>query len=828
MDKSLVRALFVLLLVAIGDSVSAQEPKLPPRPKDLDTALLAKAVTPPAADGHRLEIVDRATDEPIAGADVFVVEASAIEAVQRTLRDLQKALGNDQGALDTTIYHRLLAHWYGTRYQTGADGTVAVAPFDRGTVVAFAGDRFAAETFRKWPDQPPTIRLVAQEYYEVLVVDSSGKPAAEVPIGFGLLLNQGPLDSFFHAGVEGRTDGAGRLRVPRDRLQADQELTVQALVLTPDPIRAKLVCDAAGRQGAIPTLQLPPCGMVRVLLYDERERPIERLRSVELQEAKPEQQPGFQVRSARPSQQDRGSAHFRWVALGLKVRAVVGVEGVDGSLTHEQDGPTRAGELVVCGVRMTAANPILRLRALDPAGKPMVNATLGLARTSTKRFHGREITTDGEGRLQWTIDPEWLAADEAGQVLLIARGNGAKQTLYQGALAIDLADIQPGITDLGEVRFQEEPVVLGGVVVDPDGKPLAAVVVTTMMSHLSESRSTSRSSSGRALYFDHRVPTDAQGRFAIRELNPKEVPMRLTLVDPAWVLAETVDATPGETELTLRAVRPGTAELTLADPTHAGVLRFHLRAATDAAPDSYGERRATGAAWQNLVPGHYRLAVDTTDRHVDVLSDLDVPAGGACADPRLQKLDLTDRVRVIEVTVRGQAVLEGFQVQCIHLRGAGLGGNVHGATTDRTGKVRLVLPMQGNKLLLHHPDYRSVEVEEPTADCTFDLVARANVRLRLPEGVKLPDGVGLLVEPHEHIWWAEEEVRWEGIWSNKEVLVLRPDRDGELQITLRDRGGETLWEGKLTVPAGDAVEATLPLDASTATDIGKLFTEGGR
>ena len=830
MENPSIPALFLALLATLLGFAPAQESKLPPRPKDLDAALRTKAIAAPPAEGRALEIVDRKTDEPIADAAVFVIDATALEALQKPLRELQKVLAEEQPGFDQPTYHRLLAHWYGTRYQTGADGTCIVTPFARTLVVVEAGDRFAVQTFRKWPEQPPTIPLVAQEYYEVLVVDGNGKPAAAVPIGVGIVLGQGDLDPFFMARIEGRTDGAGRLRVPRDLFRGSQELYAQALVVTPQPIRAKLARDAKGQPAAAPTLQLPPCGMVRVLLYDQNERPLDRIQAADLQEAGDDSPNDRFHPRGRPSQLDRGSALFRWVPLGQKIRAVVAVEGIDGTLTHEQDGPTHAGELVVCGVRMAAANPILQMRVLDANGAPMAKTVLGIARTTSNSFDGDEITTDADGRLQRTIEPEWLAAEDPGQLLLIARGKGTTLTNYRGAFAVALADIKSGITDLGDVKFEEEPSVVGGVVVDPDGKPLVGAVVSTTMSHQNMTQSSSSSSSGYALFFHHRVRTDAQGKFAIRETNPKEVPMRLDLEDANWVLAEAVDAIPGETNLTLRAVRPGTAALTLAEPKFRTDLRFQLHLDGENPRVFGGQHSADGSVWTGLVPGRYRLLLQTDDQDVVVLTDLDIPAGGACNDPRLQRVDLTDLVRVIDVTVRNpaQVPIEDFMVQCMHLRGAGQGGNVTGRASDKVGKTRFVCPAKGNRLLFHHADFRTHVVEEPQGDTTVDLVARANIRLRLADGVSLPDGIGLLVEPKEQVWWADERVQWQGTWNGKEAPVLRPDRDGELRITLRDRNGNTLWKGVITVPAGDTGEVTLPLDAATAADVAQQFRESGK
>lgn len=805
------------LLLAIATPVLAQEAKLPPRPKDLDAALSTKVITAAVADGNRLEVVDQATDQTVVGAEVFVIADDTLKDLQRPLRELQKTLSDD-----ADLYHQLVAHWFGTRYQTGAEGTVTVARIERGTVVAFAGNRFAALPVRRWPEDGLVIKLVEKHFFEVRVIDSHGKPAAEVPVGFGNLLAQGPANTFFVAEHHGLTDGAGRLRVPRTRVRGT-DLTVQVLVPTLQPVSTRLMLDPTGHQTEVPTLQLPPCGMVRVLLYDESERPIEGLQWVQLQPRQPGKD--FLPNQTQPSQLTRGSALFRWVPLDLQLQATVQVEGMTGTLIHEQDGPTHPGELVVCGVRMTAANPILRLRAMDAAGKPMANTTLGIARTTAKSFDGREVTTDAEGRLQWTLDADWLEEATDGQVLLLARGRGTKQTLYQGALAVPMTNVKSGITDLGEVQFLEEPVVVRGVVLDPDGKPLEGVLVDAFLSHQGECQSSSLSSSGKALYFHHRVPTDAQGSFVLRELSPKDVPLRLSLSGSQWVLTEETSATPGTTDLVLRAVRPGSAELRLANPAWNDELHFrltHLGSEGTSRSPELGDGRF---AWKGLGPGRYRLMIATTDHDVEVLSDLVVPANGPCVDPRLQNLDLAGHVQLVEVTVRGpgQTPLADFQVTCVHIRGAGQGGNEQGATTAANGRVRLVLPADGNTLWFTHALYRTTKVEAPTADLTMDLVARAAVRLLLPAGVKLPDGVRIVVEPTEQLWWAETVLRSEAVWSSGKDVIVRPDRDGELELKLLDRAGDLLWKGKITVPTGATADVTIPVDATAAADIQKQF-----
>jgi hypothetical protein len=818
MKKTAIRRVAMACVLWLGFPLSAQEAKLPPRPKDLEAALLAKPIAPAVDGGNRLEVIDQASDLPVAGAEVFVIDEAATKSVLKPLRELQQTFAQDPDA-----FFRLLAHWYGTRYQTAADGTVSVAAMDRGAVVAFAGPKFASVKFRRWPSDGMVLKLTEQEYLEVLVKDSKGRPAAEVPVDFGVTYDQGSYGTFFSSSCEGITDGTGRFRIPRSRVPDQGAVAVQAQVLTAEPVRAKIAFDANGHQTAPAELQLPPCGMVRVLLYDEHEKPVDKIRSAVLQTAGNQERRGL---SARPSKLEPDSAFFRWVALDLQLQALVTSKDFEGSLTHEQAGPTHVGELVVCGVRMAAGKPILRLRALDVAGKPMAETTLGFVLARAHSFVGNEVKTDAEGRLQLTVDLE--GTDPAdGQLLLIARGTSTKRSVYLGAWSMPLQSIQPGVNDLGDIRFVEEPPMVSGVVVSSDGKPVAGAVVATQLSHMHSSQATSVSNSGTALFFSHAVATDAEGRFTLRELGPKDTALRLRINSDSLVLTEAITATPGDTAITLRVVEPGTASLTLAEPAYGEALTMHLERNGDNETTSYGQWRSGRFEWTGLVPGKYVLKASTTDQDVELLRDLEVPANGACTDQRLQNFDMQDHLRIVKVTVRGpgQAPLKSFQVTCVHLRGNGDGGNAHGANTQEDGSARLVMPRQGNTLWFTHADYRTTKVEEPTQDLTVDLVRRANLRLQLPDTIKLPDGVRLVVEPTENLWWMDKAAACETRWSNANAVIVHPDRDGELNITVQDPAGNQLWQGKITVPQGTDVEVTVPLDATTAGDIAREYGE---
>jgi hypothetical protein len=184
----------------------------------------------------------------------------------------------------------------------------------------------------------------------------------------------------------------------------------------------------------------------------------------------------------------------------------------------------------------------------------------------------------------------------------------------------------------------KKPPMVSGIVVSSDGKPVAGAVVATQLSHMHSSHSTSVSNSGTALFFSHAVATDAEGRFTLRELGPKDTPLQLHLNSDSLVLTEAITATPGDTAITLRAVQAGTASLTLAEPAYGELLTVYLERDGNRETSSYGRWRSGRFEWTGLVPGKYVLKATTTDQAVELLRDLEVSSNAACTDAETAEL----------------------------------------------------------------------------------------------------------------------------------------------------------------------------------------------
>jgi hypothetical protein len=797
--------------------LTAQDDGLPKRPADVGAALAAAPLAAADADGARVELIDAATDEPLAGADLFVVERELLRGRRAAFASMQKEFAGDEAG-----YHLLLAAWFGRRYRTGADGVAIVPPAAGATLVAVRGDHLGVQVVSRWPEAGITLRLVERVHYEVTVTDSFGRPAAGVPVEWGSLWEHGPEFSMFEAQATATSGTDGRARIAKDRLRPDDNLAAQVAVLLPRPLAARVERDADGRQREPIAFTLPPCGVVRVLVYGPDEQPVSGLESVRLRSPGAE---SHDRRTGLPSQLDGDSALFRWVGLDQEVEVVAKVAGITGELRAMAAGPTHRGELVVCDVRMAVADPIVRLVARAADGSLLANAKLGLLRGTHDATSLEVVATDGAGRAQFTVASAWLQAAPDRTLLLVARGDEREPTQYRGAFVVMLADEARGLVDLGEVTFAAEPVLAAGVLRDGDGKPLAGVRLRAEATWRHGTRSLSVPGDVET-HFEHHVRTDADGRFAIRELAPKDVPIDVRVWrDAMWVLREPTQLAAGETNAKLVAVRSASLAVRLVDGKR---LRGHgvgLRRHGDVEPMVEWPSDDT-VSWQGLAPGRYVLSVQALGATVDLLDDLEVRAGEACADARLRSVDFGERVRCVTVQVwtpAGQP-LRAASVVGVHVQQNSSSAQTH--TTDAHGRVEFVFPAQGNRVSIGHPEFRTVSVEEPKGVVQVAMRPRPAVRLVLADGETLPDGLRLVLQVEDVWWWAGSTLPGEATWQHGKDCVVRPECDGPMQLALFGRDGTSLGRHAVTVPIGDAVDVPVPLDAQQLAEVRAAFADG--
>lgn len=221
----------------------------------------------------------------------------------------------------------------------------------------------------------------------------------------------------------------------------------------------------------------------------------------------------------------------------------------------------------------------------------------------------------------------------------------------------ELAAVDPASSERARVDVAPDPradrVLLSGVVTDASGRPVANAYLFTL-------------DPGAAAASLPQGRTDADGRFELRG-PPRDRPLALWVTHPGHDSAQrpsiavpsldlrVVLATANASALRVRAL--------LADAScDAGLVVSARRSATT--EERVELPRIAPDAWESaaLAAGTYDVAITACGGLVAEVARVVVPQRGASADPRLEGLDLRERlacVRVRLVTDRGDALARG-------------------------------------------------------------------------------------------------------------------------------------------------------------------------
>lgn len=795
-------------LVLLATCAVAQT--LPPIPTDVGAALDAMPVQAAVEGGARVSVL--LGGEPVAEADVFVIDRARILPHMDALlkRDGVRERGSD-------YWNSLLALWVGVRYRAGADGAVSVAvPASGSTVFARGRSTYGAASLHAGQGAVP-VTVRRRHEVRIQVQDARGRALADAPV----TLAWRAQNSVSRRPV-GRTDAEGLLVAtvddePARELVASVDCIGAAPVDVPVPRRADGTC-------APLTLTAPPTGMVRVIAYDDAERPRSGVRDVRLHIAgaardlrRPE---GFAPHKLEPE-----GATFRWVALGQTLRARVTFAEVVGELTVEGPGPVHAGELVVLTLRSKVAEPVLHVRVLDQRGEPLRDTKLTIVRGTEQSCSTIAVTTGPDGHLDFALPEDWRTAAERG-LLLVRRGVlGQVPTEYLGAVDVTALAAQPP-RERVEVRLREEPEMLRGRVLDGEGRPLGDVVVQVAYSWSSPrlGQLGGFSTSG-DVFLGHQVKTDADGRFAVRELAPKDV---LLTVDapqakPALAPAEVVRAAPGRTDVTLTLLRAGSLTVELPGWPAGVRLQASLRQG-DRVHASQGVEADGRLAFTGVPPGKWTVVFHSLHSLADVeLRDIDVPAGKASTDPRLRIADWRERVVVVDTKVTSPEGLPLDVSVSIRVEKPGLSSTT--STSSTGGRVLLAVPRDATRVTLSHQQYQSVDLEVKSPQADVQMRPRGLVRFKLREGVSLPEGLDLMIH------YAQRNTAESTKWPKGRTLECAAPGPGGVtfmvllrsEIAPRQFANRSLWQTSLTIKPDRAtqdIELDLtPEDAERITEL---------
>jgi len=611
----------------------------------------------------------------------------------------------------------------------------------------------------------------------VHVSTPAGKPAAGVPLVAGSLQAIGAqLDFTVATGSAVITDAQGRATLtvrPRAGGLDWPNLHVQADVVAEPPVRVPVPIEPTNDPVAV---TLPPTGTVRVLVYDEDERPREGVRDVTLAAAGSRR--FFDRLEVRGELEAEGSM-FRWVALGQTLTVRASVAGL-GRLQVERAGPTRAGELVVIDIR-TNEQRLARVRVIDALGQPVPGRSLVAMLVTATRRDIFDMKTGPDGALTLRVPDEIAGVDAAQWLLVDPQRDGAS-----AAVALDTPWL--GVCDAGDIALAPGEVVAAGTVVDARGRPVAGLELEVPLSWRSGGKFTHQ----RSRKAHHLVVTDADGRFEVREHNPREGRVEARVAGTSFHL-ESAALTYGAVDQRLVAVRAGRMRIVLPElpvGTDARMLALKRRMR---GPGSFGvpgggERttlplpagQASGSMleFDGLMHGTYDLTLAGQAIDDPAVREIEVgePADGEPEVVALAWQRFARRTTVLVVRPDGQSVranLMSYRVSQGGFSGRGVSVGPEGAS--------MLIP-KGHRLVLQHPAWRTIEIRDPGDEVRFELEPRVAVELVLPEGVALPAGVRLQAMPEALAWLKRGSV--ELVTHGDQPLLIRADGVGPTEVTL--------------------------------------------
>lgn len=770
-------SLLVVLITSclLAECLFAQDKKTIELPKDPRAVIAAMPIADPVADGHVVTVIDGDTKKPIASADVIVLTNTKSEAFRKRVTELQQALQQqqiserDQGLL--TLFAML-----GTRYQSNAKGIAKIPTGDDTVAVVVSGTRQA-----QWsPRLKGPLELFAPRFVTVQVLNSRGKPARNVAVGLGRQSN------YFQATVHGKTDATGICKLALTDRQRGSDLQVAALIASAKSI------DAAFQADAIPNeplqLRLPPCGQVRFILYGEDERPSKTLRRAVLNTT--QSTGGGNMDFARithtqpiqPTQLDPDGAMFSHVALDLDISISAFIKGIPEALQFEATGPTREHEMIIVDGRINTGPPIVSFRVLDQQGQPLANEGLGKVLYSADNYDYSTTKTDANGEITIAFQPE------PPESIYLLRRSKSEGSDYRGAVRILLGELKPGKQKLADVKLQDEPVIASGTVVDAEDKPIAGLWLRSKTT-ITSGGSGGGSGGPEMWHHTHRVRTDEQGHFEIREVAPADHALRLSLDSKTWApLEEAFTLSAGDQGETFRV---GIA--TQLEGEWLGDLedtRLVLKATNRATKmETTGHMRNGKYAITGIPAGSYDI---TFGRHVNYkIENVQSVKEGGAQDARLQSDEWRKHFQLLETTVTNEnnKPLEDITVWYYVKHKNGSRGR--GVRTDKDGKARQLAPLKNSSIKIKDNGYQPQVFENDLKNLKVQLKPLAAIAVQIVGIPKLPSGIyaqvhvtrpGVLSHssPGNALVNGRANVNPKTLGKCQLTITLQPDSRGEL------------------------------------------------
>lgn len=770
--------LLVLLLVAVGavcvwspwrsgDTTVQLPPEIPAGARDARVAIdevLAPApevARAPVADDEQapeteeaapvtLTVVEAATGEPVAGAEVFTATFQELEWGKRS-----RAHGNPDP--------EPLLRELGRSSASDANGDVRLERFDDDTLIcARRGELFRFASWYELQNQEGRIPLFRDRDLEIEVVDAAGRPCAGVLVVLDELRTSRRMRLW---SAKTSALGIARLRhvlgeVANWRHHGLGEAEVFATFGFPAADAPRVPVDLDDPPTEPIRLVLPPTGEVAAAVEREDGEPLQGELTVRLRRAESETAPSGVWGSSFLEQEaltENGVAGFPFVGLGLDLEVEsYGPKDCEPAELRAP-GPMRPGERV----EIVLEHPLRRLatltgRVLRADGSPVADAELTYVTRAAPRsprldqpseYDYGALETDAGGRFELVLE----SID--GEVVTLFVREFVEYRFRHEAGATLPSPLRPGLHDVGDLMLVDAPLVVSGEVVDEQGSPVRASIDLRRKVYEDER--------GDDWFWDLHIPFSAQvdeeSHFEVRgSLEPGEYDLRV--MSDGYHVEVSPPFAPGRTDLRIVLHKLANQYLLgsvrLDEGIPGGILRVEAQTPGEEESRSrelyFSDREHFGsrvAAGPNEVTVYLHDWIPLTEP-VTVHVEPDT----ICEPPALQEIDLRGRLHPLSLRVEDE---EGHGLDAWVTVAASEGDDpTFGQPVDE-GTVRLITPWLENDLLVTAPGFRSARVVRASGECRVRLTHGVPVRLALSAPVALPADCSLearLVRAGESAW----------------------------------------------------------------------------
>jgi hypothetical protein len=780
----------------VADQAAPERDTTPAATAATEATRIATAATnaqpPIPADAPWLEIlvVDGATDQPVAGAEVLWTTTSMyIPAAERP-----RQYADPDG----------IARRFGWHTRTDAKGCARVAADANGAAVyAFDGGRYGTAHVggsKPVPDGGWRLTLTTDLTLRVLVVDAADRPAAGISVAIRADAPAGTGTYSSRIAEPQTTSSEGiaefhhlqQWRGRGKRGATEGRLLLRAVALLPSVEAAQATFDPEAPPVEPIVLRLPPTGRLLAQLH-QAGRPLTAGVQFQAVDADATMEEAIMARTsldlghATPCAED-GTGRFPHVPLGRSFK--VYARWADNVLETTAVGPVSNGEEV--RVVLTTADVITVVgRLLGPDDQPLANVTVGASfDIEGAKSNGARIDTDAAGR--FTCQLTRIAQTRAAlrHLFLIHTRSGASTLRAK----LPPRDVVLGRNDLGDISMTPGALVVAGrIVVDPpDPKAYATLSV--------EALAEARGEDGEERWepqLELIVTQQPNGKFEVRgEAKPARHRLRLRgmIVPPpplefrtgesdltitvttGSALSANCLAPGGMRDLPLRGVlRPAGAPPT--DDELRRLLQHYFTRSGTAAEDGSD---AINLRWQLLPAGTYTLDLEVLGLPAPLATVPDVvvpqPTPG---DPRLTDIDLRGRIRRLNVVAKadsgppsaGNLTLVFVMPQADPRRWTGF--------SAAGEEVTVFCPPGPTELQVMRAGFRPARIVAGEGTTTIRLEPWPGLELRFSNLPELPDGITL----HGRLSDVDavEEPNFQTMTTGGSLASMRPMRRFEVK-----------------------------------------------